>query len=286
MKKRSADKFWFPFWPDKWIFGSIRIECTPAERGIWVDLLSLASKDDGHIRANEETPYPLDQLSGMLIIPRAELDKAIKKFIKNGKLTKTKSGTLHVTKWEKYQFSDRHKRRLEDEMSGKTDTMSDHRDTILYKNKVNNNKLNNITALLTQVKGIGKEKAKKLTNFIFEELVKEFPDIDPVEQVKEKCAWWKDHPVTPKSRLHSQMRNWFRLGQKFINEAKAQDQVGRTLSKKPDPSWKIELNQMVKAAEEKVLKENPGERGPEIEKKAREARAKASQEFWEKKEGK
>ena len=86
MKKRSPDKFWFPFWPDKWIFGSIRIEFNPAERGIWVDLLSLASKDDGHIRANEETPYPLKQLSGMLIIPEEELSAAIEKFIKLKKL--------------------------------------------------------------------------------------------------------------------------------------------------------------------------------------------------------
>ncbi|GAI03977.1 unnamed protein product, partial [marine sediment metagenome] len=56
MKDRTTDKFWFPWWPDKWIFGSVRIEFSPAERGMWVDMLSLASKDNGHIRANEETP--------------------------------------------------------------------------------------------------------------------------------------------------------------------------------------------------------------------------------------
>ena len=124
MKKRVPDKFWFPWWPDKWIFGSVRIEFTPAERGMWVDMLSLASKDDGHIRANEETPYPLAQLAGMLIIPEKELDAAINKFIKLGKLTKLKSGTLYVTKWEKYQFSERHKRRIEEGKSEKEDTMT------------------------------------------------------------------------------------------------------------------------------------------------------------------
>ena len=77
MIKRKVDKFWFPWWPEKWLWGTIRIECTPAERGIWVDLLSLASKDDGHIRANEETPYPIQQLAGMLIIPEKELDAAL-----------------------------------------------------------------------------------------------------------------------------------------------------------------------------------------------------------------
>ena len=119
MKKRIPDKFWFPWWPDKWIFGSVRIEFTPAERGIWVDMLSLASKDDGHIRANEDTPYPLAQLAGMLIIPEEELDAAIKKFIKFKKLTKLKSGTLYVTKWEKYQFSERHHQRLAEDPSEK-----------------------------------------------------------------------------------------------------------------------------------------------------------------------
>ena len=92
----------------------MRIECTPAERGIWVDLLSLASKDDGHIRANEDTPYPLQQLSGMLLIPEDELEAAIQKFIKTKKLIKEKTGTLYIATWDKYQFTDRHKRRILD----------------------------------------------------------------------------------------------------------------------------------------------------------------------------
>lgn len=145
MEKRVPDKFWFPWWPDKWIFGSVRIEFTPIERGIWVDLLSLASKDNGHIRANEETPYPLQQLAGMLILPEKELEAAINKFIKKRKLTKLKSGTLYVTKWKKYQFSDRHKRRVEEEMSDKTDMQSEKKDTILNNNTLKNNKLNNNT---------------------------------------------------------------------------------------------------------------------------------------------
>jgi len=151
MKKRVPDKFWFPWWPDKWIFGSVRIEFTPAERGIWVDMLSLASKDNGHIRANEETPYPLQQLSGMLIIPEKELDAAIKKFIKNKKLKKLKSGTLYVTTWKKYQFSKRHKRRvqeeirrvIEKEMSAKKDIESKKKDPIVYNSTLNKNKINN-----------------------------------------------------------------------------------------------------------------------------------------------
>ena len=63
-----SEKTWFPFWIDKWIFGSMRIEFDVEERGIWIDLYALATKDNGHIRANEDVPYPMEQLSGMLII--------------------------------------------------------------------------------------------------------------------------------------------------------------------------------------------------------------------------
>jgi len=151
MIKRKVDKFWFPWWPEKWLWGTIRIECTPAERGIWVDLLSLASKDDGHIRANEETPYPLRQLAGMLILTEEELNDAINKFIKLGKLTKTKTTTLYVTKWEKYQFSERHKRRVEGEMSDKKDIESKKGTPILNNNTLNNNKLENNIELRKQI---------------------------------------------------------------------------------------------------------------------------------------
>lgn len=139
MKKRQADRFWIPFWVDKWIFGSMRIECTPEERGIWWDLYALAAKDDGFIRANEDIPYPIEQLSGMLIIPQETLEAAIEKFIKLKKITRLKNGCLCITKWEDYMFSDRHKRRIEAEMSAKPDTTSGKKDTIT-KNKITKNK--------------------------------------------------------------------------------------------------------------------------------------------------
>ena len=142
MKDRTSDRFWFPWWPDKWIFGSIRIEFSPAERGIWVDMLSLASKDDGHIRANEDTPYPIQQLAGMLIIPEDVLIEAIEKFIKYEKLTRIENETLYVTKWDKYQFTDRHKRRINAEMSEETDTMSEEKDAILNNSIENKSKEN------------------------------------------------------------------------------------------------------------------------------------------------
>jgi len=247
MKKRMPDKFWFPWWPDKWIFGSMRVECTVEERAIWMDLLCLASKDDGYIRANEETPYPLEQLAGMLRVPEDMFIKAIEKFIKlkdkdgKGKLTRTEYGTLYVTKWEEYQFSERHKRRIEGAMAEKTAIKAEKEAPILHYNTLNKNTLNNkkeeqqinisreeeilIDEELKTVKGIG-EKKREMVICYLRELSMEFPEIDFVHEMKKKCTWWRDNPLTKRSNIHLQIRNWFSIAQKRIDEAKGQDRVG------------------------------------------------------------
>lgn len=112
MEKKET-KLWIPLYIDKWLFGSTRIELSPEERGVWIDLLALAAKDDGHIRANERIPYPLDQLAGLLRIPEALLKRTITKCIRRKKLNRLKDRTLYVCNWDKYQFSDRHKRRID-----------------------------------------------------------------------------------------------------------------------------------------------------------------------------
>lgn len=309
MKKRVPDKFWFPWWPDKWIFGSVRIEFTVAERGIWVDMLSLASKDDGHIRANEETPYPLAQLTGMLIIPEKELDAAINKFIKHKKLSKLKSGTLYVTKWEKYQFSERHKRRLEGEMSDETDTMSDDKDAIVDKSILNNNTLNNnkeeepksnitdkqsieIVKELITVKGISLHKAGLLVCYM-KELSLEFPDIDYVEEIKKKCSWWRDHPLSKKSNIHLQIRNWFELAVKFRKESGKDKRVGESShapSKKEDDYDKAraakmkELQKKYQPEIDKAMKAHASDWLDEIDNKIKEEIAEFSRKYHKKEE--
>lgn len=244
MKTRTPDKFWFPWWPDKWIFGSVRIECTPAERGIWVDLLSLASKDNGHIRANEETPYPLQQLAGMLIIPEDQLDNAIKKFIKTEKLTKKKSGTLYITKWEKYQFSDRHKRRVKKDMSAKTAIMSEDQDAILYNNKLDNNKVEEKKEETTSLAPLQQQIYDELKKFgklsgdftetvlyITDDLAAEFSSVNPLDEVKAKIAHWHDKPLKKNSNVHLQLRNWFRKAVEFQERDRKERQVGKSPSK-------------------------------------------------------
>jgi len=112
MIKKIPDNFWFPFWVDKWIFGSMRLEFEPEERSVWVDLLALAAKDNGYIRANEETPYLTKQLAGLLVYDEEFFDRTIQKFIEKKKLNKDERGILHVITHEKYKLSPGYKRVL------------------------------------------------------------------------------------------------------------------------------------------------------------------------------
>lgn len=64
-KHRKDSLLWIPLYVDSWLFGSVRFELEPDEQATFVDLLALAAKDNGFIRANETMPYPLNSLSGM-----------------------------------------------------------------------------------------------------------------------------------------------------------------------------------------------------------------------------
>ncbi len=118
MKNRKGDD-WFPFWIDKWIFGSTRIELLPDERGVWVDLLSLSKKDNGFIRANENMPYLPTQLSGLLNIPLELYERTIAKCLKYEKIRLEPDGTYFILSTEKYELGERHKRRIRSQITNK-----------------------------------------------------------------------------------------------------------------------------------------------------------------------
>jgi hypothetical protein len=207
MKQRSSDNMWIPFWIDKWIFGSMRIEHTLEERAIWVDLLALAAKDNGYIRANETTPYPLQQLSGMLLIPEDKLTDAIENFIKTGKLNCDKHGVLCVTKWEKYQFTDRYRRMFKQDISDKTEDPSENRKVNKRKEKqiiVKNNKRPSTTT----IKLILNESPKRWENITDDDKklwAATYPGVDVEHTLQEMIAYWDAQPAS-KRKL-----NWKRI---------------------------------------------------------------------------
>ena len=137
---------WIPFWIDKWLFGSTRIELLPDERSVWLDLLALASKNCGYIRANDTTPYPIGQLAGLLIISEELLIRTIEKCVQYGKIVKNSDGTLKIPSWDRYQLSPRQKRRYSKTSKEREDGMSDEEDIASKKtdakNKRNKNKVN------------------------------------------------------------------------------------------------------------------------------------------------
>ena len=112
MKKKNGQLLWIPLWIDKWIFGSTRIELESDERGVWVDLMALAAKDNGFIRANPTTSYYPSQLCGLLNITEELLARTIKKCVAVDKLTMSENGILYLTNWEEFQFTDRYKREV------------------------------------------------------------------------------------------------------------------------------------------------------------------------------
>ena len=95
----------------------MRLEFNPAERALWIDLLAVAAKDDGFIRANEETPYLSQQLAGMLVYEEKFFTETIEKFVEMGKIDRDENGILYICQWEKYATSSNYKRVLKHRLS-------------------------------------------------------------------------------------------------------------------------------------------------------------------------
>ena len=235
MKKRASDKIWIPFWVDKWLWGSMRIECTIEERAIWMDLLAIAAKDDGWIRANENTPYPPEQLAGMLMVPQEKLESAIDKFInlkdKNnkGKLTRTKEGILYVTKWEKYQFSDRWKREIEKDSSSKTEQHSSKTEPISKHNIPNNNKTkNNKEKIHYDFESSSWQNIKEKDMELWAEA---YPACDIKLELLAMADWLESNPEKKKSNYRAFISRWLR---------KQQDQGGSKKREKKYVSFQEE----------------------------------------------
>lgn len=253
---------WIPLYIDKHLFGSTRRELKPDERSVWTDLLALSGKDEGHVRANEGCPFSIRQLSGLFEVPDELLKRTIKKCVKVGKIKILKDKTMYLPTWVNYRLSPRHKRRFE-VMTEEKDTMTENKDTIEEKSIEREEKSIvyikpeeevDIHNLLIKVRGLGSIKIKKVIEFL-RTLPTDFPDVDYVEAIKKKITWWQDNPSRApnksKTNVLSQLRNWIRLQQKWINESKSQDKVG---GKKVEKKTKYEmeyLNQIYVLAREK-----------------------------------
>ena len=207
--------------------------------------------------------------------------------IKHDKITIDESGIIKIVNWKRYQSEYRRLKKYRgphistgkstEESTANSNSREGEGDRERDKKEIIKE---GIYTLLIPVKGLGPDKAEKLTDFIVDELIPEFPEVDAIEQTRKKVTWWKDKPLTKESRPHAQMRTWFKKAQFWIDEAKAQDRVGSSQQqRKPHPKEK-ELQRLLQEAEKKVRKENPDKRGEALEILIRNARGKTSQDFW------
>jgi len=153
MIKKLPSQIWFPFWVDKWIWGSMRLEFSPPERALWIDLQAIAAKDDGFIRANEDTPYLAQQLAGMLVYDEAFFSGTIERFIAAGKIDRDKNGILYISNWEKYAASPGYKRVLKHrlEKEGVTFGVTDETESVTYNKTEQNITKQNIKDIVIQI---------------------------------------------------------------------------------------------------------------------------------------
>lgn len=132
MKRGKQIDTWYPFFIDKWLFGSTRHELiinadwrenfpelvpllpesilnAPVTdlRGIFQDILTMSKKDGGFVRSNETMPYPLSQLAGMWCVPLDWLKAtiAICLHARVGKLIETSPGIYYLASNEIYSMS-------------------------------------------------------------------------------------------------------------------------------------------------------------------------------------
>jgi len=104
MAKSRWRRTWVKMWVNESLEGTIRFDFTPAERGVWYDLILMAGRCrvPGVISANENTPYPHSYIAGVLNVDLELLKTTIKKCIASGRIEDTKQG-LKLTNWEHYQ---------------------------------------------------------------------------------------------------------------------------------------------------------------------------------------
>jgi len=149
-----------------------------------------------------------------------------------------------------------------------------------------------ILNLLSKVKDypFNEERDRKF----IEALITEFPDLDALEEIKKKCAWWLSNPLLKKSNPHLQIRNWFINARKYLKEGDKSRKVGVSThapSKKEDDYDKaraIKMKQLQGKYQpeiDKAMKVHATDWLDEIDNKIKEEMAEFSREY-QSKEGK
>lgn len=87
---------WMKFYTKSWIMGSIRTDCFPEERSVFMDLLALAneSRNRGIVQANETTPYSHDRLAEIINVSLELLERSLQKFEEQNRIHENNRGIV------------------------------------------------------------------------------------------------------------------------------------------------------------------------------------------------
>jgi hypothetical protein len=95
---------WYKVFPMEDLFGAIRVRLSPAERGIWYDLRSIASISavPGLVSDDLGNASQHTYLANLLVVQIATLENTLKKVIEMGLCTEDKAG-IHINNWQQLQ---------------------------------------------------------------------------------------------------------------------------------------------------------------------------------------
>lgn len=94
---------WIKLYPQQCINGSIR-QLEPDERSVWYDLLAFSAlcAEPGLISDNDKRPYPVKFIANRLNIDLSLLEKSLKDFQDEGRITVNESG-IAIVNFKAYQ---------------------------------------------------------------------------------------------------------------------------------------------------------------------------------------
>lgn len=89
----------------RWLTGSIRQDLTSEERGVWADLLAMASlsRRRGYVERSEGIGFGRKFIASFLAVPIELLNSTISKCVSEGRIQKHDGGVLFITHFEEYQ---------------------------------------------------------------------------------------------------------------------------------------------------------------------------------------
>jgi hypothetical protein len=241
---------WIPLWVDKWIFGSTRIELKPDERAVWIDLMALAAKDNGWVRANPDTAYPIEQLAGLLCISKELLERSIQRFIDTGKIQIVENSFLNngktqivenssagyfLTNWQEYSLSNDYKKRISKKGYGYWKDSEKH----------GIHSQNSVTIVEKSIEENSKEEGDTASSIFYEceffkiefkyheELIKEFPLInfhDLYVRLRNDCL---DNSLRYKKNVHGHIKNVRNVVRNWCIREKPVEKPIESFPKKP-----------------------------------------------------